>query len=546
VQTRYSQPIANTFPEKAELAFQTQREYLVNGELKTWYGNTQDVFSPIIVRNTIPQNDEYFCKKHLGFYPLMDEATVLEILQNSVEAYDYGSGLWPTLSVRERISHVKEFVEEMEKQREEIVKLIMWEICKTENDAINEFERTIKYVNETISALIDLTNSSGFIDEQGITAQIRRSPLGIVLCMGPFNYPLNETFTTLIPALIMGNVVVFKPPKFGTLLFRPLLGAFAKCFPPGVINTVYGEGKTVISPLMASGKVDVLAFIGTSKVADILRKQHPKPHRLKCVLGLEAKNVAIITNSCSIPNAVAECVTGALSYNGQRCTALKLLFVDRRIKQPFLEAFQKEVNKLICGLPWDDKVKITPLPEDNKAEFLNSLIQDALEKGAHILTTHNEFTAKMQTLLHPVVLIDVNSTMRIFYEEQFGPVVPIVFYDAIDEAIQSVVDSNYGQQASIFGTDAVEVGKLVDCLVNQVCRINLNCQCQRGPDSFPFNGRKDSAENTLSITDALKVFSIRTVVATKISLLASDINRVLVNKILEKRTSNFLNTNYII
>jgi hypothetical protein len=123
--------------------------------------------------------------------------------------------------------------------------------------------------------------SSRFVIEQGVIGQIRRAPLGVVLCMGPFNYPLNETFTTLIPALIMGNAVIFKPPKLGVLLHQPLLEVFRDSFPPGVIGTVYGEGATVISPLLQSGRVDVLAFIGSSRVADILKHQHPRPHRLR-------------------------------------------------------------------------------------------------------------------------------------------------------------------------------------------------------------------------------------------------------------------------
>ena len=128
--------------------------------------------------------------------------------------------------------------------------------------------------------------SSRFIFEQGIFAQIRRAPLGVVLCMGPFNYPLNETFTTMIPALIMGNTVILKPAKHGILLLRPLLDAFKKCFPKGVVNTIYGDGKVIITPLMKSGLIDVFAFIGSAKVANIISVQHPKLNRLKTVYGL--------------------------------------------------------------------------------------------------------------------------------------------------------------------------------------------------------------------------------------------------------------------
>src|SRR5262249_19608263 len=151
----------------------------------------------------------------------------------------------------------------------------------------------------------------------GTIGQIRRTPLGVVLCMGPYNYPLNETFATLIPAMIMGNTVVFKPPTFGVLLFKPLLEAFQKAFPKGVINTVYGRGSEIVPALLESGKINVLTLIGSSKVADYLKKMHPKVNRLRAILGLDAKNAAIVLPDADMDLAVKECVTGALSFNGQ-------------------------------------------------------------------------------------------------------------------------------------------------------------------------------------------------------------------------------------
>ena len=131
----------------------------------------------------------------------------------------------------------------------------MWEIGKTYADSEKEFDRTVDYINDTIDALKELDRiSSRFIIEEGIIAQIRRAPLGVVLCMGPFNYPLNETFTTLIPALDHGQHGDLQAAKLGVLLLRPLLAAFRDSFPPGVVNTVYGEGQTVIGPLMARAR----------------------------------------------------------------------------------------------------------------------------------------------------------------------------------------------------------------------------------------------------------------------------------------------------
>lgn len=139
------------------------------------------------------------------------------------------------------------------------------------------------------------------------------------------------------------------------------------------------------------------------------------------------------------------------------------------------------------------------------------------------------------------MLSPVSSEMRLYHEEQFGPLIPVVPYREVEEVIDYVLHSDYGQQLSIFGNNSKEVGRLVDAFANQVGRININAQCQRGPDTFPFNGRKNSAEGTLSVHDALRVFSIRTLVATKFQ---AD-NKALISEIIRNRESSFITTDYI-
>jgi glyceraldehyde-3-phosphate dehydrogenase (NADP+) len=338
----------------------------------------------------------------------------------------------------------------------------------------------------------------------------------------------------------MGNAVIFKPPKLGVLLHQPLLAAFRDSFPQGVINTVYGEGKKVVGPLMKSGRIDVLAFIGSSQVADILKHQHPKPHRLRCVLGLEAKNAAIVLKDADIDNAVQECILGALSFNGQRCTALKMLFVHKDIIDVFITKFNDAVGKLKEGMPWDAGVQITPLPESDKTKYLKELIDDACAKGARVVNENGGIVK--HTFMFPAVVYPVRSGMRLYSEEQFGPVVPIATFSDIEEPMDYVTQSDYGQQVSLFGSNAEVIADLIDPLVNQVCRVNINSQCQRGPDIFPFTGRKDSAEGTLSVSDALRVFTIRTLVAAK----GTDTNREIIRSIVTERRSRFLSTDFIL
>jgi glyceraldehyde-3-phosphate dehydrogenase (NADP+) len=492
-------PVIDDVPEKFRPANGVRLDqYLVAGDMKPWVGDYAEVVSPVCLRGDKGSPESLV----IGQTPLMDRDHALQALDAAVEAYGQGSGLWPGLSVEERIAHVESFLTAMGEQRDAVVELLMWEIGKTYNDSCKEFDRTCDYIASTIEELKQLDQRSNRFERVGgVVAQIRRLPVGVALCMGPYNYPLNETFSTLIPALIMGNTV---------------------------------------GPLMESGKVDMFAFIGTHKGAAALKQMHPRPHRLRAVLGLDANNPGIVMADADLDETVNDCVAGALSFNGQRCTALKLLFVHDSVADRFVEKLSAAVDGLKAGMPWQDGVKLTPLPEPGKTDYLSTLVENAIAGGARICNSYGGEICG--TYFHPAVLYPATASMRVVTEEQFGPLVPVVRYSDIEEVIDHVRQSDFGQQLSIFGSDPEQVAYLVDTLANQVGRINLNAQCQRGPDTLPFNGRKDSAEGTLSVSDALRVFSIRTTVATK----GTDRNKALVDSIVKSRHSGFLTTDQLL
>jgi glyceraldehyde-3-phosphate dehydrogenase (NADP+) len=523
--------IPNQFQIKKTIS---QNTYLVDGVLKTWTGETADVYS------TISSTDTYK-PTLLGSIPQLSEEQANEALNSACNAFDRGKGLWPTMKVVDRIACMDKFVAQMKTKREEIVNLLMWEIGKTLPDSQKEFDRTIDYIYDTIEAYKQMDRDSAkFKKNSGVNAHIRRGPLGVVLCLGPYNYPLNETFCLLIPALIMGNTAIFKPAKFGVLLISPLMEAFQNSFPKGVVNIIFGRGRTLATPIMKSGKIDVLALIGHSSSAKSLQTQHPKVNRLRLVLGLEAKNPGIVLSDADLDVAIEECIAGSLSFNGQRCTALKVLYVHEDIVEEFNKRFSARVDELSFGNPWEPGVKLTPLPEPNKPAYIQGLIDDAKKHGATILNTKGGETS--ENYIFPAVLYPVNKQMEVFHEEQFGPVVPIISFKNIEEPLDDIADSNYGQQVSLFGKDVQTLAPLIDNLVNLVCRVNLNSSCQRGPDVYPFTGRKDSAVSTLSVYDALRSFSIRTFVASK----DNPYNNSILKELLEKKTSNFISTDYIL
>ena len=391
----------NFIPEEFQITnVLHQNTYLVNGELKKWTGETSEVFSTI-------SSTEIYAPTLLGTIPTMGEAAAEEVVKSAVDAYDKGQGTWPTMKVIDRIKCMQDFVTQMKATRSEVVKYLMWEIGKTLGDSEKEFDRTVEYIYDTIEDYKQLDrNSARFSKSQGVNAMVRRGPLGVVLCLGPYNYPLNETFSLLIPAIIMGNTVIFKPAKHGVLLISPLLEAFRSSFPKGVINIVYGRGRDVASPIMKSGKIDILALIGNSKSAIALQDQHPNKNRLRLILGLEAKNPAIILPDADLDLAIQECIMGTLSFNGQRCTALKVLYVHESIAAEFNRRFVEKVDALPFGNPWEKGVSLTPLPEVEKPNYIQELIDDATTKGAKVINTKGG--ERSENYIFPAVLFPIN------------------------------------------------------------------------------------------------------------------------------------------
>ena len=476
----------------------------------------------------------------IGTAPDMGEPEALRAVHSAAKAYGHGLGYWPTCGVATRIKVINEFITGLQAKRDEIVTLLMWEICKTLEDAQKEVDRTIQYIKDTIAELKKIENTSSTYEVvQGVVGHIRRAPLGTVLVLGPFNYPLNETYTTFIPALIMGNTVVMKLPKTGSMAHFPTLELFAHIFPPGVVNILSGAGRTTMPPVMRSGLIDVFAFIGTNTAAAAMIKDHPSPNRLRVCLGLDAKNPSFVLPSADLDLAVSETLLGALSYNGQRCTAIKMVFAHESIVDAFLPKLVAAVDALKMGLPWEKGTKITPLPEKDKPAYLQKVINDAVQKGAKVVNPRGgQFD---RTFVAPSVVYPVTADMELYWKEQFGPVVPVTTFKDLHEIHTYLDKSEFGQQAAVFGTNHTEIAQLVDVLVNVVCRVNVNSQCQRGPDFFPFTGRKNSAAGTLSVHDALRVFSIRSMVACK----ETKENTAILNEITRNNESKFVRLDHI-
>lgn len=333
-------------------------------------GEMIDVTSPVVDGKTGK-------RAIIGSLAQLTSEEALQAAEASSKAWDDGQGAWPRMKASERVAAVEACLDMLQLSRDKIVDVLMWEIAKTAGDAAKEFDRTMEYARASIEALRSLdAQESAWQTVSGVKGKVRRGPVGRILFLAPFNYPLNEMYAMLIPALLCGNTVTMKLPTIGGQCHLLTCDAFAACLPPGVINFVSGSGRKTCPPIMRSGLVDMLGFIGGEAACDALLKDHPRPHRCKVFAQLAAKNMGIVCKDADLDVAATQCCAGATSYNGQRCTAIKLIYVQESVADAFLEKVKAAVASKTAGLPWHDGVAITPLPEVAKPRSAASRPRD--------------------------------------------------------------------------------------------------------------------------------------------------------------------------
>lgn len=410
---------------------------------------------------------------------------------------------WKNLSTIERAEYLYKAADELDKIKFELAELVTKEISKPYKDSLQEIERTIyliKYSAEEGKRIFGEIVEAKNYDKNanGKISLVRREAIGVVLAIAPFNYPINLSASKIAPALIMGNVVVFKPPTQGVLSALKLVKAFEKAnLPKGVLQVVTGKGSEIGDYLNTHNEIDFINFTGSTNIGKKIAAQSiMKP----LMLELGGKDAAIVLDDADLEKASKEIVAGAYSYSGQRCTAIKRVLVTNKVHDELIEKIKEKVLKLKVGNPFDN-VDIAPLIDNNSADFVENLIKDAINKGAK---EEVKYTRK-NNLISPSLLSNVSLDMDIAWEEPFGPVLPIIKIDSVDEAIKIANKSEYGLQSSVFTKDIDMAFKIANEL--EVGSVHINNKTQRGPDNFPFLGIKNSGLGIQGIRDSILAMS---------------------------------------
>lgn len=460
---------------------------LVNGEWKSSQSDQFiEIYSPI--GNCL-----------VGKVPAMTR----EEVDFAMKSADEAQRSWRNVAVNKRAEILYKAADLLIEKADEMSSIMMREIGKDKKSCESEILRSADYIRFTADTAKNLSGESipgdsfpGF--KKNKISVVTREPLGVVLAISPFNYPVNLAASKIAPALIAGNSVVLKPATQGSLSGLYLAKIFEQAgVPAGVLNTITGRGSVIGDYIVKHPEVDFINFTGSTEIGSRISSI---TSMVPLLMELGGKDAAIVLEDADLDVAASNIVAGAYSYSGQRCTAVKRILVVDKVADKLLEKVKVKVEALKVGNPVDG-ADVVPLIDMKSADFVWELIEDAKAKGAKLILGGN----REENLIYPTLFDNVTTDMRLAWEEPFGPVLPIIRVKNKDEAIEIANKSEYGLQSSVFTENINEAFYVADRL--EVGTVQVNNKTERGPDHFPFLGVKASGIGTQGIRYSIEAMS---------------------------------------
>ena len=419
---------------------------------------------------------------------------------------------WKNSNLSERADILHKAADLLVENADTIANILAREISKDYKSSYSEVVRTADFIKYTAEEAKRLRGETLYGDAFEGSAKnkmsiVTREPLGVILSIAPFNYPINLSASKIAPALMAGNTVLFKPPTQGAISALYLIEVFrAAGIPEGVINTVTGRGSEIGDYLITHKEVDMVNFTGSSEVG---RHIASIAGMIPMIMELGGKDAAIVLDDADLEDTAKNIVSGAFSYSGQRCTAVKRVLVMENVADELTALVKKELEKVKVGIPFYEGVIVTPLLDNKSADFVQSLVDDAIEKGATLVLGNK----REKNLIYPTLFDNVTLDMRIAWEEPFGPILPIIRVKSAEEAIEISNKSEYGLQSAVFTSNIDKAFSVAQKL--EVGTVHINNKTQRGPDNFPFLGVKYSGVGAQGIKYSIESMTrLKSVVIT--------------------------------
>ena len=439
----------------------------INGE---WISPLTKEFIEVID----PANEEI-----IGKVPRSGEEDVNLAVKSAKEALEE----WQDTAPEERIKLVQKLSEEMEKRAEEFSDMIVKELGRGKKFALDY--HTLPYIEDT-NNFIKIAKSYEFEENFG-DYLIRKEPVGVVAALTPWNYPLGQITSKVIPALLAGNTLVLKPSQQTPMVAYILADAVHSAgFPKGVFNLVTGAGSEVGNILTEHPDVNMVTFTGSTKSGrEVAKKSMGTVKRITLELG--GKSPAIILKGADLENALKRTLNSVYNNTGQTCSAYTRLLVHEDEREAIEKAVVEMTAKYKFGDPKASPTNIGPLVSENQYKKVKAYIEKGLEEGARLI--YGEIPEKKEKgyYVNPVVFTDVSNDMTIAREEIFGPVLSIISYKDEADAVKIANDTEYGLAAAVFGPE-----KEARAVARKLKAGNVQVNKGRGSNDAPFGGFKQS------------------------------------------------------
>ncbi len=364
-------------------------------------------------------------------------------------------------------------------------------ICRESGKPITDARREVDRAIQTFSIageearrrqgeVIPMDISPGMDHHHGLC---QRVPIGPVLCITPFNFPLNLVAHKVAPCLAAGNPILLKPAPQTPLTALRLGKIFRELDLPAGAMSILPCENSLAESMVRDARIQALSFTGSAAVGWRLKEIAGKK---RVLLELGGNAAVIIEPDATLDMAATRCLTGAFSYSGQTCISIQRIYIHDDVYEPFLKRFIPLIKALPIGNPADESTVIGPLISEQAATRVETLIREAVRQGAQLMTGGT----RQQSLVHPTVLAGVRQDMRISCEEAFGPVVTLSRYQRLEQALEMVNDSAYGLQAGIFTQNINAIFRAYHAL--NVGAVLANEIPTFRADHMPYGGVKDS------------------------------------------------------
>ncbi|MFF7639630.1 aldehyde dehydrogenase family protein [Streptomyces canus] len=419
----------------------------------------------------------------------------------------FDTGPWPRLAPAERGRVLLRIAELLEEQRDKLALAVTLEMGKPITDAYEIELRALINTFTWYGQLADKVTDESPHTAPDALALITREPAGVVGAVVPWNFPLTLAGWKVAPALAAGCTVVLKPSE-NSPLSAPLLGRIATeaGLPPGVLNVVGGTGPVAGRALGLHPDVDVLAFTGSTAVGRHFLR-YAADSNLKRVwleLGGKSPNI-ILPDAPDLEKAAATAAWGIFFNQGEMCTAPSRLLVHRSIAEQVTEAVVRRARELRIGDPLDPATEMGALVGEAHLGRVQDHIATGLTEGARLLTGGSRtLTDTGGSFLEPTVFDHVDPGMRLAREEIFGPVLSVLAFDDLDEAVRLANGTEYGLAAGLWTSDLSTAHKVSRAL--KAGTVWVNCY-EEGDLTVPFGGMKQSGNGRDKSAHALEKYT---------------------------------------